>query len=88
MLCLVQLCRCVSRTLQMGSAALAAWAAVIKGLQQLVESPAMGPSTPAIDPRLFEHMNKALAQPQLPHATWKKLVLELKVGATDCLLPG
>jgi hypothetical protein len=71
----------------MGSAVVTAWAAVIKGLQQLVQSPAMGPSTPAIDPRLFEHMNKALAQPQLPHATWKKLVLELKVGtSTVCLL--
>jgi hypothetical protein len=67
----------------MGSSAVAAWAAVIKGLQQLVQGPATDTTT--FDPRLLEHMNKALAQPQLPHATCNKLVLELKVGATDCL---
>jgi hypothetical protein len=65
----------------MGSAAVASWAAVIKDLQQLVEGdPAEEPKTAVWkQDRLVAKIFLASQQPQLPHAAWKKLVLQMKV---------
>jgi hypothetical protein len=65
----------------MGSAAVASWTAIIKGVQQVVEA---NPAEPIPDyvqaeTRLLGQLFLASQQPQLPHAAWKKLLLQLKV---------
>ena len=78
----------------MGSSAEKAWGALLKDVQHLVQH---ARSTEASDAdatalavkmaAMRVHLARLLQQPPYPRATWKKLVVNLKVGWGQCSSP-
>ena len=65
----------------MGSSAEKTWTAILGDLQQMMQhSGAAGVSGAVGPPRIHQHVMRLAQQPPYPHATWKKLVSNLKVG--------
>ena len=76
----------------MGTSAEKLWTATIKDVQhiaQIVQHSGAADSSDAVATTLaiHGHLAQLVRQPPYPRATWKKLVMNLKVGCSRCSRP-